>query len=443
MSLSCTLAHPPSPQVASVPEVLAFVLNHLKRRRKRNVLTFGYRNAVQGDAWDPFRFHGTVSQSAALIGGSDLWAKVNQRLGTEVTRYLLQECAVFALAPPSCVVQVCGVPLYDLVPVRVWSGFFTSAGPPCGTRTSTRRTRGDRDRGHLARKARRGTAGKKREVEKEGGQGSGTPPGGRTKDLKDTKKRKREEGGEGGRRDEDKRRRLDAVGQGDSCYGDAGPPPTETGGAGSLLSEWMEPVSAVPTPREGVLSWKPSDQAPSRPSHCFVRVLSMLYGGRGMKGFLLNRKVGGAQRLQGADLVRIIFLQGNTCLSGAEPKPRKLPKRFFSMVPLFSRLLRQHHKCPYHQFLRRKCSGGDGEDMASLLASHCAPYRVYLFLRDCLSAVVPEQLWGSRHNQLLFLSQVKHFLWLGRFDSVSLGQVTWRIHTRDCSWLGHGTRTSS
>ncbi|XP_072529465.1 telomerase reverse transcriptase [Salminus brasiliensis] len=460
-------------ELATLPEVLAFVLNHMKRKKKRNVLNFGYHYSDRQGDWDPFKFHGAVSQSAAFISGSELWAKINQRLGTEVTKFLLQECAVFVTAPPSCLVQVCGVPVYDLVPVRTWSGFFLTSSPPVtcksgqakgrgrATASSSRRRRkngrGGRAAGTSGTKVRKNRA--TGDPARRGSSSQENQPGTCRRrgnsDGENSRKRKRGEDEEdeddedvdddGGKRQvredeqsEAKKRCVDVADRGSSR-------PADTIETDSLQSERAEPVPAGPASGQGASSWKPSDQPPSCPSHCSVRALSMLYCGRGMKGFLLNRKVrggvGGARRLQGADLIRIVFLQGDAYLSGADPKPRKLPRRFFSMVPLFSQLLRQHRKCPYTHFLRKKCSGGEGrEDMPSLLASHCSSYRVYLFVREVLRQVVPDQLWGSERNLLNFLSRVKHFLRLGRFERLPLVQVMWRMRVSDCRWVGHKKR---
>uniref|UniRef100_A0A3B1KJQ8 Telomerase reverse transcriptase n=1 Tax=Astyanax mexicanus TaxID=7994 RepID=A0A3B1KJQ8_ASTMX len=384
-------------QLATLPEVLAFVLNHMKRKKRRNVLNFGYHYSDRQGNWDPFKFHGSLSQSAAFISGSELWAKINQRLGTEVTKFLLQECAVFVTAPPSCLVQLCGVPLYDMVPVRSWCGFFLTSGPPVTWKRS--------DQGRDL-KNRTTVSRNKRKNEKERIETDGSTSGTKVRTRKTRKIRKKEEENDD----------------------------NETAKTESQKPEKVEPASTGYASMQGVSSWKPSDQPPSCPSHCFIRVLSMLYCGRGMKGFLLNRKVrggvGGPKHLQGAELVRIIFLQGNTYLSGAEPKPQKLPRRFFSMVPIFSQLIKKHRKCPYAHFLRKKCSGGKGtEDMLSLLVSHCSAYRVYLFVREVLRYVIPDQLWGSEHNLLTFLSQ-----------RLSLGQVMWRMRVSDCHWVGHKKR---
>uniref|UniRef100_A0A8C1X313 Telomerase reverse transcriptase n=1 Tax=Cyprinus carpio TaxID=7962 RepID=A0A8C1X313_CYPCA len=376
--------------LGTLPEVLAFTLNHIKRKKLRNVLGFGYQCSDVAAGSDPFRFHGDVSQTAASISTSELWKRINQRLGTEVTRYLLQDCAIFATVPPSCLLQVCGEPVYDLLLPRTWSGFFLD-------RATTQTSSG------VTRKTPVGVARKKV-----------------TRDDKKivSKKRAREEEIDDERRDRPavKKRRL-----------------TMDENDGSLNSRNPE--------SHGSRSWKPADQCPPRPSRCSIRVLSMLYGGRGLKGFLLNRKlkagVGGARRLQGADLVRVIFLQSESSVFDGQAKFRKLPKRFFAMVPLFARLLRQHRKCPYALFLRRKCSvNPEAEDMESLLKLHLSPYRVYLFVRECLRYVVPEELWGSQENQLHFLSNVKNFLRLGKFERLPLMQLMWKMKVKACHWLG-------
>ncbi|XP_059411518.1 telomerase reverse transcriptase [Carassius carassius] len=377
-------------QLSTLPEVLAFTLNHIKRKKMRNVLGFGYQCNDVTACSDPFRFHGDVSQTAASISTSELWKRINERLGTEVTRYLLQDCAVFTTVPPSCLLQVCGEPVYDLLLPRTWSGFFLD-------RTATQTSSG------VTRQTPVGIARKKV-----------------ARDDKKTfsKKRAREEETDDKLEDRPivKKRRLTV---------------DETDG--SLIARNPE--------SHGSRSWKPADQCPPRPSRCSIRVLSMLYGGRGLKGFLLNRKlkagVGGARRLQGADLVRIIFLQSDSNMFDGQVKFRKLPKRFFAMVPLFARLLRQHRKCPYTLFLRRKCSvNAETEEMETLLKSHLSPYRVYLFVRECLRYVVPEELWGSQENQLHFLSNVKNFLRLGKFERLPLVQLVWKMKVKACHWLG-------
>ncbi|XP_076862780.1 telomerase reverse transcriptase isoform X2 [Brachyhypopomus gauderio] len=425
---------PSGVQLGTLPEVLAFVLNHMKRKKRRNILRFGYHyHDGQGDS-DPFKFHGAVSQSAAFICGSELWRKINQRLGTDVTKFLLQDCTVFAAAPPTCLVQVCGVPVYDLVPVRTWSGFFLTASTPHTCNITQGIMARAPPRKHVRAPPRKHVRAPPRTV------GERNP-----KHAENAKKRKR------GNLEEDKdlgqakKRCVGVVEHHRYCPEDIEITTVGVEYTGLVHSEREESASTVPTPREGYFSWKPSDQPCPRPSYCSVRVLSMLYGGRGMKAFLLNRKlclgVGGAQRLQGADLVRRIFLQGKACLSGAEGKPARLPQRFFTMVPLFNRLLRQHRKCPYAYFLRQKCSGGEGqEEMASLLASHCSSYRVYLFVRECLRQVVPHELWGSHGNMLHFLSCVKLFLRMGKFERLSLARIMWRMRVSDCLWLGHKKR---
>lgn len=162
-----------------------------------------------------------------------------------------------------------------------------------------------------------------------------------------------------------------------------------------------------------------------------------------MRGFLLNKKKktpGGGRRLQGQDLVRVVFFEGLAYLSGAERKPKKLPRRFLNVVPVFGRLLRLHRRCPYSRTLQKMCPVAEASDasqgeLSSLLPQHCAPHRVYLFVRECLSAVVPRELWGSDHNRLQFFFRVRSFLSSGKFERLSLAELMWKMKVNDCDWL--------
>ncbi|XP_076158262.1 telomerase reverse transcriptase isoform X1 [Alosa pseudoharengus] len=428
---------PSSDQLSTLPEVLAYVLNTMMKNKNRNVLKFGYLwSDKDGDA-DPFKFHGVITMSPAFIHSSDLWKKINQRLGTDLTQHLLRNCSLFTAAPPTCLFQVCGVPVYDLMSANASFRFLLckppSQPPPANPPWNSQWRRSS-------------TKVRSQEV---------------------SRKRKRENGKECAGDDEGlpgKRRRCPAV---ERTCDSAGPShntniinseqtshhninATQAINENSCVSR--HPKRATGTAQatatsHGSFSWKPADQPSPRPSECFIRMLRVLYGGGGLRGFLLNRKLAtcganGPRGLQGPDVVRLVFLQGEAYLRGEEPRPRRLPRRFFNMAPLFSRLLRNHRKCPYFHFMRKKCSvattagTGPGSDMAFLLAAHCLPYRVYLFVRECLLYVVPEELWGSEQNRALFLTRVKQLLRLGKFESLSLAHVMWRVKVRDCHWLG-------
>lgn len=202
-------------------------------------------------------------------------------------------------------------------------------------------------------------------------------------------------------------------------------------------------VPANVLPLEGGLSWRSGTFPPLPPSQSFIRTLGFLYGGRGMRSFLLNRKkktAEGFKKIQGQDLIRIIFFEGLLYLNGFERKPKKLPRRFFNMVPLFTQLLRQHRRCAYGRLLQKMCplvgnrDAGQSE-LSSFLAQHCGPHRVYLFVRECLSAVVPPELWGSDSNRLLFFAQVRVFLRSGKFERLSVAELMWKIKVNNCDWL--------
>ncbi|XP_068587383.1 telomerase reverse transcriptase isoform X3 [Cebidichthys violaceus] len=434
-------------QICTLPELLAFVLNSLKRKRKRNILAHGYSflsvAQEERDA-DHFKFQGDVTQSAAYIHGSDMWKRVSVRLGTDITRYLLESCSVFVAVPPSCVFQVCGAPVYDKVSMSTASGGFylqprsrTRKGARCGrNRTAV-------------------TSKRRREV--------GNPAVGETRNRRDVRVKKGKRKRDTDRMDEEeittcsgKRRRVgqqeparekqrvcsETVEEGQPVCVE--PPlsmkPLEHGPTGS-----KQPVEMQTTviPLEGGPSWRSGIFPPLPPSQCFIRTLGFLYGGRGMRGFLLNRKkksAGGCRRLQGPDLVRTVFFEGLPYLNGLERKPKKLPRRFFNMVPAFSQLLRLHRRCPYSRILQRMCPAVEGSDaeqgeLSSLLPQHCAPHRVYLFVRECLSAVIPRELWGSDRNRLQFFFRVRSFLSSGKFERLSLAEAMWKMKVDDCDWL--------
>ncbi|XP_054620722.1 telomerase reverse transcriptase isoform X2 [Dunckerocampus dactyliophorus] len=369
-------------QICTLSELLAFVLNSLKRKKKRNILAHGYnpRSVAQEqrDA-DHFKFQGDVSQSAAYIHGSDLWNKATVRLGTDLTRYLLESCSVFMAVPPSCAFQA-----------------------RSRTHRNTVAVKRKRDARSKKKKRRRSVMMRSRKRRRE------------EEEMSVSRKRRREGEHEA----------------------------TQTAAKVSLKpmeSSSEQEAETSTTPLEGGPSWRSGTFPPLPPTQCFIRTLALLYGGRGMRSFLLNRKKKGFGRLQGQDLVRVVFFEGLAYLSGFRRKPKKLPQRFFNMIPLFSQLLRQHRRCPYRRILQRMCPLVERdvakEELSSLLPQHCAPHRVYLFVRECLCAVVPLEFWGSEENRCHFLARVRGFLRSSKFDKVSLAELMWKIKVNDCDWL--------
>nr|XP_046217316.1 telomerase reverse transcriptase isoform X2 [Oncorhynchus gorbuscha] len=506
-------------QISTVPELLAFVLNNIKRKKKRNVLAHGYGYTFQDRDADQFKFHGEITQSAAYIHGSDLWKRICQRLGTDVSKYLLESCSLFVTVPPSSAFQVCGVPAYDRVSMSTGISRFHLGYRRNGT---TRNSRGRSKEVGNGGWVFQGSAGRKRR--RDGGRDTGKRKGDEVR-LGGKRKREEVEGGgclPGKRRctqresptvssgtSDRKHRTLETNGvkrpmevisltkgptqslqvfKGSSNVEQvsaemewlrkpmeqpAGPgrpleavmvtiAPAESSkqvsdGTGNIeqmsmktghrrpaavvqrpVQEQSGPVSAT-VHVEGGPSWRTGSFPPLPHSQCFIRTLGMLYGGRGMRRFLLNKKRKsrdeGPRRLQGRDLVRLVFFEGVAYLNGAERKPERLPRRFFTLVPLFCQLLRRHRRCPYSKILQRVCPAVGQGDMASLLPQHSAPHRVYLFVRECLNAVVPSEFWGSDHNRFKFLSAVRNFLSMGKFERMSLAELMWKMKVNDCDWL--------
>uniref|UniRef100_A0A8C9V3V4 Telomerase reverse transcriptase n=1 Tax=Scleropages formosus TaxID=113540 RepID=A0A8C9V3V4_SCLFO len=378
---------PSCAQITTMPELLAFVLNTIKNKKRRNVLSYGY---VLYDSHfghtDLFKLHGEITLSAAYIHGSDFWKKLNQRLGTDITKYLLESCAVFLAIPPTCLLQVCGVPIYDCVTTETSSRFCLSK-----PKTSFQH-----------RWLRKATPKPKQEVR---GQGRRRCARWSAERPSRAGKRKHTE-----KKDCEKQEEKDGLPDGE------------------------------PLPKRRSPAWRSGTFPPPRPSSCFIRILGLLYSEQGFKSFLLNRKlkgrVDGPRRLRGRDMVKLVFFEGLAYLNGVEKKPKKLPKRFHQMEDIFTQLLRRHRKCPYIKLLERMCPIGrtDG-DMNSLLPQHNTSHQVYLFTRECLHRVIPNEFWGSSHNRVRFFCCVKRFLSMGKFDRLSLSQLLWKMRVNDCNWL--------
>ncbi|XP_043364431.1 telomerase reverse transcriptase isoform X6 [Dermochelys coriacea] len=73
--------------------------------------------------------------------------------------------------------------------------------------------------------------------------------------------------------------------------------------------------------------------------------------------------------------------------------------------------------------------------LKALLRQHSSHWQVYVFVRECLDLVVPEELWGSSYNKCRFLKNVKTFISLGKFARFSLQELMWKMRVNDCTWL--------
>ncbi|XP_061135429.1 telomerase reverse transcriptase isoform X2 [Syngnathus typhle] len=397
--------------VCTFAELLAFILNSLARKKKRNVLSLGFKLPfVDGKELDNdnFKFHGEVTHNILYLKTSELWNKVAKRVGTDITRHLLESCSLFVVAPPTCAVQICGTPIYDRVSKILQASTFSPRFRSCGNARSVK----NRCAVRLKRRDFRAFRGKRKRESNEDDKDEIVCSG--------------------------KRRRLTEVHKVKKTVED---------GHSLKYVETSTTVSkqAAGTstgPMKGAPSWRSGVCPPLPPSRCFVQTLAFLYGGRGMNGFLLNRKrksAAGLKSLLGQDVVRLIFFEGLQYLNGVERKPKKLPRRFFNMISLFSQLLSQHKKYAYNRTLRRLCPLVHCDlaqaELSSLLAKHCTPHQVYLFVRECLCAVVPLELWGSAGNRSCFLARVRGFLRSGKFDKLSVAELLWKMKVNDCDWL--------
>ncbi|KAK1880514.1 Telomerase reverse transcriptase [Dissostichus eleginoides] len=315
-------------QICTLPELLAVVLNNLKRKKKKNILAHGYNFQAlaqeKRDA-DPFKFHGDLTQSAAYIHGSDMWKRVILRLGTDLTQYLFESCSVFVEVPPSCVFQLCGAPIYDRV-------FMSNATNRFLLKPGSQKNSGaqsGRDRRAVTYKKRRG-------VEK--------PTRSKTRNRRNESvmkgKRKRET---------DQKEEEESL--------------TRSGKRRRVAKQ--EPTKEIQ----------------------------------------------------------------QVCIEPVEEEQ-----------PISVSAVASTQEMSLQQILQRVCpvveerDAGQGE-LSSLLPQHCAPHRVCLFVRECLSTVIPQELWGSDHNRRHFFFRVRGFLCSGKFEKLSLSELMWKMKVNDCDWL--------
>lgn len=122
---------------------------------------------------------------------------------------------------------------------------------------------------------------------------------------------------------------------------------------------------------------------------------------------------------------------------------------FAKLHVLFSTLLRRHrrgkHKYYFNHSVRYRemllaISGLRQQDASaalnSLLLHHVPQWRVYLFIKLCITNVVPYELFGNQSNRIAFQRNVKRIIFSGRFETISLGQFMHGIKSK-CEWLKH------
>ena len=122
---------------------------------------------------------------------------------------------------------------------------------------------------------------------------------------------------------------------------------------------------------------------------------------------------------------------------------------FAKLHVLFSTLLRRHGRGKYkhyfnhsvrHKEMHLAISDLRQQDASvtlnSLLLHHVPQWRVYLFVKLCITNVVPYELFGNQSNRITFQKNVKQIIFSGRFETISLGQLMQGIKSK-CEWLKH------
>jgi telomerase reverse transcriptase len=119
-----------------------------------------------------------------------------------------------------------------------------------------------------------------------------------------------------------------------------------------------------------------------------------------------------------------------------------LPKRLRGeAVRLVDRLRVLHHRCSYTELLRHYCPVQASESLscpertaedAPFTAMACQTAHVSAFCRAVVAKVVPHGLWGSDHNKHIIMHWIDQFIYLRKFETLTLHQVTQKLQV---SWL--------
>ncbi|XP_061200302.1 telomerase reverse transcriptase [Neopsephotus bourkii] len=113
-------------QLSSQKEVTARVVQRLCEKRKKNVFAYGYALLDENSSHVPvmpcsriYRYLSNTGTETTCTNG--VWETLLSRIGDDVMMYLMEHCAIFMLVPPSNCYQVCGQPIYELIPRNVHS----------------------------------------------------------------------------------------------------------------------------------------------------------------------------------------------------------------------------------------------------------------------------------------------------------------------------------
>ncbi|KAM9575855.1 telomerase reverse transcriptase [Guaruba guarouba] len=111
-------------QLSSQKEVIARVIQRLCEKRKKNVLAYGYalldENSSHLQVMPCSRIYSYLYNTGTETTCTNVvWETLLSRIGDDVMMYIMEHCAVFMLVPPSNCYQVCGQPVYELIPHNV------------------------------------------------------------------------------------------------------------------------------------------------------------------------------------------------------------------------------------------------------------------------------------------------------------------------------------
>jgi hypothetical protein len=77
----------------------------------------------------------------------------------------------------------------------------------------------------------------------------------------------------------------------------------------------------------------------------------------------------------------------------------------------------------------------NGIPLPTLLTMSSSHKEVGSFIRRVCVGIFPRKLWGSEHNESIFLKKINLFLRLRRHEGMCISEFTHGMRTNDCCWL--------
>ncbi|XP_074056151.1 telomerase reverse transcriptase-like [Macrotis lagotis] len=106
-------------QLSSQKEVVARIVQRICEKKKKNILTLGYKLLEENRMQSPvmfttnvYKYHSNIVTET--ISDSALWERLLSRIGDDGMMYMLEHCSLFMMIIPGNALQISGLPFNEL-----------------------------------------------------------------------------------------------------------------------------------------------------------------------------------------------------------------------------------------------------------------------------------------------------------------------------------------